>query len=238
MSGPVPFIYFAGRPVCNFSSAVRERRRGEFWSRHGKQSENRTIRDAARTARARCLRFDFKAGFYAVFCFNLEHHLHYILNFRDDISGGKRARGLTTWDLIHRAGPALMERAPRPSFFLVGQAFHPEHREGQPVGFPFENSKRGEAEEFLGRLVALLASRQSRTYSACVTGRLEQAAEKFVCLATGENAAHLRRHARTRRKTKRSIQLRSIGTTDSPRSPAPADSADGGSRAGGDVESF
>ena len=115
MSGTVLFIYFPGRPACNLSSAVRERRRGEFWSRHGNQSENRTIRDAARTTRARCLRCDFKAGFCAVFCFTLEHHLNYILNFRDDISGGKRARGLTTWDLNHRAGPAPMERAPRPS---------------------------------------------------------------------------------------------------------------------------
>jgi hypothetical protein len=115
-SGHVPFIYFPGRPACNLSSAVRERRRGEFWSRHGNESENRTIRDAAGTMRARCLRFDFMAGFYAVFCFTLEHHLHYILNFRDDISGGKRARGLTTWDLNHRAGPAPPERVPRPSY--------------------------------------------------------------------------------------------------------------------------
>jgi hypothetical protein len=108
--------FFLGRPACNLSSAARARRRREFWSRHGNQSENRTTRDAARTARARCLRFDFQAGFYAVFCFTLEHHLHYIFNFRDDISGGKRARGLTTWDLNHRAGPAPLERAPRPSF--------------------------------------------------------------------------------------------------------------------------
>ena len=115
-SGRVSFISFPGRPVCNLSSAARERRRGEFWSRHGNESENRTIRDTAGTPRARCPRFDFQAGFYAVFWFILEHHLNYILNFRDDISGGKRARGLTTWDLIHRAGPAPLERAPRPSF--------------------------------------------------------------------------------------------------------------------------
>ena len=108
--------FFPGRPACNLSSAARERRRGEFWSRHGNQSENRSIRDAAGTARTRRLRFDFKAGFYTVFSFTLEHHLNYILNFRDDISGGKRARGLTTWDLNHRAGPAPLERVPRPSF--------------------------------------------------------------------------------------------------------------------------
>jgi hypothetical protein len=114
MSGFV--LPFHGRPACNLSSAVREMPRGEFWSRHGNGSENRKIRDAAQAARAWCLRSDFQAGFYTVFCFTLEHHLNYILNFRDDISGGKRARGLTTWDLNHRAGPAPLERAPRPSF--------------------------------------------------------------------------------------------------------------------------
>src|ERR1700685_4250377 len=75
-----PIYFVPGRPACNLSSAVREGRRGEFWSRHGNQSENRTIRDAAGTMRARCRRFDFEAGFYAVFCFTLEHHLNYILN--------------------------------------------------------------------------------------------------------------------------------------------------------------
>jgi hypothetical protein len=148
-SGPVPFIYFPGRPACNLSSAVRERRRGEFWSRHGNQSENRTIRDAARTTRARCLRCDFKAGFCAVFCFTLEHHLNYILNFRDDISGGKRARGLTTWDLIHRAGPAPLERVPRPSSSRTGFSL---------LVFRSEIPNVGEAEEFLGRLVVHQAS--------------------------------------------------------------------------------
>jgi hypothetical protein len=61
-------------------------------------------------------RFDFNFGFHAVFFLILEHHLHSILNFRDDISGAAAARGLTTWDLNHRAGPAPQERAPRPSF--------------------------------------------------------------------------------------------------------------------------
>ena len=45
----------------------------------------------------------------------LEHSLHDLLTFRDDISGAEAARGLTTWDLHHRAGLAPKERVPRPT---------------------------------------------------------------------------------------------------------------------------
>ena len=68
--------------------------------------------------RARVHRFDFMARFYDVFRFILEHLLNSILYFRDDVSGAASAYGLMTWDLIHRAGPALMGRAPRPSFLM------------------------------------------------------------------------------------------------------------------------
>jgi hypothetical protein len=89
--------------------------RGEIWSRHENESEKRNGRAAAGKPSGRDRRFDIKCGFYAVFVFILEHHLHYILNFRDDFSGRAASRGLTTWDLSHRAGPAPKERAPRPS---------------------------------------------------------------------------------------------------------------------------
>jgi hypothetical protein len=113
-------LFFLDWPAGNFSSADCDRRRGEYWSRNGNESKNGKIRDAARTPRARSLRFDFNAGFYTVFYLTLEHHLNYLLNFRDDISGGAAARGLTTWDLIHRAGPAPRERVPRPSYSRTG----------------------------------------------------------------------------------------------------------------------
>ena len=89
---------------------------GEFWSRHGKESEKRAFRDAAGTPDVCGHRFDFIAAVYAVFYLTLVYLLNSIPNFRDDISGGATTRGLTTWDLNHRAGPAPMERAPRPSF--------------------------------------------------------------------------------------------------------------------------
>ena len=42
-----------------------------------------------------------------------ERLLHFILNFRDDISPAKTACGLTTRDLIHRAGISPRRRDPR-----------------------------------------------------------------------------------------------------------------------------
>ncbi len=116
-SGPVPFIFLLDRPARNFGFAACENRRGEFWSRHGNESENKTIRDAAGTPRARGRRFDFKAGFYAVFSFILEHLLDYLLNFRDDIWGAAASRGMTTWHLNHRAGPSRKNRE-GPATFL------------------------------------------------------------------------------------------------------------------------
>jgi hypothetical protein len=53
--------------------------------------------------------------FYGVFAFSHQHFLYFLLKLRDDISGTATSRGLTTWDLYHRAGPAPLERAPRPS---------------------------------------------------------------------------------------------------------------------------
>jgi hypothetical protein len=50
------------------------------------------------------------AGFYAVFVFLLVFLLYHLLNFRDDISGAAAARGLTAWDLLHRAGPSRKNR--------------------------------------------------------------------------------------------------------------------------------
>jgi len=50
------------------------------------------------------------AGFHDVSVLTLQHLLNYILNFRDDISGAAAARGLTTWDLLHRAGPSRKNR--------------------------------------------------------------------------------------------------------------------------------
>ena len=97
--------------------------RGEFWSLHENESEKRTVRDAPGTPRARGRRFDFMGAFHAVFVLILEHHPHFILNFRDDFFGAAASRGLTTWYLNHCAGPAPKERAPRPSFSRqLGQA--------------------------------------------------------------------------------------------------------------------
>jgi hypothetical protein len=73
------------------------------------------------------------AGFYGVFYLILVHILDFFLDFRDDISGAAAARGLTTWDLIHRAGPAPLERAPRPSFRRTGFSLSLP-----AVGFPTE----------------------------------------------------------------------------------------------------
>src|SRR4029077_20286892 len=70
--------------------------------------------------RARFPRFDFQAEFYAAFHFTLEHLRNLILNFRDDFSGATAASELTTWNLIHRAGPAPLERVPRPSSSRTG----------------------------------------------------------------------------------------------------------------------
>jgi len=90
--------------------------------------------------RARVHRFDFKVGFYGFFHFILEHLLNSILNFRDDVSGAAAAYGLMTWDLIHRAGSAPLERAPRPS----------SSRTGLSVSlFPFRSNKRPGGEGFL-----------------------------------------------------------------------------------------
>ena len=114
------------RPIHLFSSTgplailVPRFGRGIFWCRHGKESENGTIRDTAGMPRARVPRFDFKAVFHAVFFLTLKHLLHSILNFRDDISGAPATRGLTTCDLNHRAGLAPMERVPRPSLSRTG----------------------------------------------------------------------------------------------------------------------
>ena len=41
--------------------------------------------------------------------------LVFSLHFRGDISGAS-ACGLTTWDPVHRAGPARREPAPLPTF--------------------------------------------------------------------------------------------------------------------------
>jgi hypothetical protein len=113
------FIFFDGSARI-FSSAVSGRCRGQFWSWHGAELENETIRDAAGTQRARFHRFTFHAGFYVVFQFTLQHLRLSILNFRDDFSAAAAAGELTTWNLIHRAGPAPLERAPRPSSSRTG----------------------------------------------------------------------------------------------------------------------
>ena len=77
--------------------------------------------DEAETPRARGDRFDFMAGFQAVFFLTLQQLLHHLLIFRDDISGAAAARALTTWDLNHRAGPSRkIGMAPRPSFSSTG----------------------------------------------------------------------------------------------------------------------
>jgi hypothetical protein len=119
MSGLAASFIFLDGPAGNFNSAVCETRCGEFWSRHGIPSENRTIRVAAETPRAcgRCRRFDFQAGFRAVFYLTLQHLLDYIFNFRDDTSGAAAARGLTTWHFNHRAGQARRNRE-GPATFL------------------------------------------------------------------------------------------------------------------------
>jgi|SRR5579862_1412814 len=64
------------------------------------------------------------AGFHAVFLLTLQYTLNHLLIFRDDISGATAARGLTTWDFIHRAGPSRkIGMAPRPSFGNTGILF-------------------------------------------------------------------------------------------------------------------
>ena len=113
------YLFSSTGPRAISSSAVCERLRGKSRSRCDRKSEKRTIGDAGGTPRARSRRFDLKSKFYAVFYFILVHFLDFTLNFPDDISGAA-ACGLTTRDLIHRAGPALMERAPRPSLGRTG----------------------------------------------------------------------------------------------------------------------
>jgi hypothetical protein len=113
-------LIFLDGSVCNFCSAVSCTRRGEFWSGHEEELEDRRIREADGTTCVRFPRFDFQAGFYAAFHFILEHLRNSILNFRDRFSGAAAARELTTWNLIHRAGLAPLERAPRPSSSRMG----------------------------------------------------------------------------------------------------------------------
>jgi len=110
--GPSHLSIFIDWPARDFSCAVRESHREEFWSRHEKESEIRTIRNAAESPRACGRQFDFKAGFYALFHFLLIHHLDSILNFRDDFSWAAGARGLTTWTSFTVRG-RLLRSGPR-----------------------------------------------------------------------------------------------------------------------------
>jgi hypothetical protein len=70
-------------------------RRGKFWSRREKESENRSSKDAAQSPRVRARRFDFTAAFYAVFNFTLVSTRDHLFNFRDGILGATALRGLT-----------------------------------------------------------------------------------------------------------------------------------------------
>jgi hypothetical protein len=114
-AGPFHFLIFLDWPARNSSSAVGVIRRGKFWSRREKESENRSSKDAAQSPRVRARRFDFTAAFYAVFNLTLLFFLDRLLIFRDDIAGAAAPRRWTAWHFHHRAGPAPQERAPRPS---------------------------------------------------------------------------------------------------------------------------
>jgi hypothetical protein len=127
-AGPSHLFVLSAGPLAILAPRLAKGAAEKIWSRHGNESESEAIkRKATGRPRACEVRFHFKVGFHNVFTLTLEYLLNYLLNFRADIRGAAAARGLTTWDLIHRAGPAPTERAPRPSF---------QQDKIQPFGFP------------------------------------------------------------------------------------------------------
>ena len=159
-AGPSHSFFPATGPLAMLAPRLAKGAAEIIWSRHGNESENGTIkREAEGRPRACKHRFSFKVGFYAVFNLTLEYLLNYLLNFRDDIWGATATRGLTTWDLIHRAGLALTERAPRPSFIRAGFA---ACGETQIFAIPFTENILGEPRRTARRGIFLFAGLNQR----------------------------------------------------------------------------